>query len=140
MDAGRSQFSMGNVGPGGIAAQGDHISIYKGSTAEELVAALEAKGFIQTAERGGLERRTVIKLAQRLKPDDNNLDFDQAVIELEHAVTIALDVVARGVQGANQDDFVNLVLARVAEKTRVGDFDDSANTINQALAELDANY
>jgi tetratricopeptide (TPR) repeat protein len=104
----------------------------------ELVAVLETKGVIQTAEKAGLERPTVIKLAQRLKPD--LLDFDQAVIELEHAVTVALDVIARGEQGANQNDFVNLVLARVAEKTRAGDFDDSASTIDQALAEMDANY
>src|SRR4051794_6593925 len=132
MPSERPQFQVGNVGPGGIAAQGDHISIYKGSTAEELVAALEAKGFIQKAERGGLERQTLIKLAQRLKP--SLLDFDQAVIELEHAVTVALDVIARGEQGANRDDFVNLVLARVAEKTRAGNFDDSASAIDQALA------
>src|SRR5690242_3092304 len=142
MEAGQSRFVVGNVGAGARIIQGDNNSVtvnYKGSTAEQIVAVLEAKGFLQAAERGGLERHTVIKLAQRLKPD-TSLDFEQAVIELEHAVTVALDVIARGEQGANQDDFVNLVLARVAEKTRAGDFDDSASTIDQALAEMDANY
>ena len=134
------QYKVGNVGSRSVILQGQNIqNITYGSTAEELVAVLEAKGVIQTAKGAGLERQAVIKLAQRLKPDDV-LDFDQAVRELERAVAVALDVIARGEQGANQDDFLDIVLARVAEKTRVGDFDGGASTIDQALAELDAKY
>ena len=103
-----------------------------GPTAEEIVAVLEAKGVIRTAETAGLERQAIVKIAQRLKPDV--LDFDQAVRELKHAVTVALDVIARGERGANRDDFVNAVLAHVAEKTRVGDFDGGASTIASGLA------
>ena len=107
-----------------------------GPTAEELVAVLEAKGVLRTAETAGLERQTIIKLAQRLKPEV--LEFDQAVRELEHVVVIARDVIARGERGTNHDAFVNAVLARVAEKTRSGDLDDGASTIDTGLAELDA--
>lgn len=105
----------------------------------KLIAALDARGVTPTAERAGLEPQTIIKLAQRLKPDAT-LDFDQAVLELEHAVAIALDVIGRGERGASQDDFVNTVLARVAGKARAGDFDGGASTIEQALAELDRNH
>src|SRR5437868_4288859 len=48
-----------------------------GPTAEELVAALEAKGLLVASEVAGLQRRTIISLAESLKPDV--LDFEQAV-------------------------------------------------------------
>jgi tetratricopeptide (TPR) repeat protein len=110
-----------------------------GLTAEELVEVLEARGFIRTAENAGLERRTIINLAQRVKPDDV-LDFDQAIRELERAVAVALDLVARGKRGTNHDDFVNAVLADVANKTRIGDLDGGATTIDQGIAKLAATH
>src|ERR1700730_18845170 len=82
-----------------------------GFTIEELVATLEAKGLLVASELAGLQRRTIIALARRLKTDV--LDFRQAVTELERAVEIALDVIARGERGTNDDAFVNTVLARV---------------------------
>jgi len=97
-----------------------------------LVAALD----MRRAESGGLERETIIKIARRLRPDEM-LDFDQAVVELERAVDVALDVIARGERGSNYDAFVDLVLAKVAEKTRFGDFDGGAQAVNEALIELD---
>jgi len=106
-----------------------------GPTAEELVAALEARGMLGASESAGLQRRVIIGLAHRLKPDV--LDFEQAITELERAVEVALDVIARGERGTNDDAFVNAVLARVAEKTRIGDLDGGASTIDQGLAELD---
>ena len=110
------QYKVGNVGSRSVILQGQNIqNITYGSTAEELVAVLEAKGVIQTAKGAGLERQAVIKLAQRLKPDDV-LEFEQAVTELECAVAIALDVIARGEHGTNEDAFVNAVLAQVASK------------------------
>src|SRR5439155_8352920 len=93
---------------------GDKITY--GLTAEELVAVLAEKGVLRTAGEAGLERQTIIKLAKRLKPDEV-LDLDQAITELTRAVEVALDVIATGERGANQDDFVNAVLARVAGKT-----------------------
>ena len=65
------------------------------------------------------------------------LDFDQAVVELERAVDVALDVIARGERGTNYDAFVDLVLAKVAEKTRLGDFDGGAQAVDEALIDLD---
>src|SRR5688500_16511038 len=84
---------------------GDIVGGNKGLTAEELVAVLEAKGVLQPAETAGLERQTIIKLAQRLKPEV--LEFDQAVRELEHVVIIARDVIARGERGTNHDALIN---------------------------------
>jgi tetratricopeptide (TPR) repeat protein len=55
-------------------------------------------------------------------------------------VAVALDVIARGERGTNHDEFVNAVLAQVAEKTRRGDLEGGASTIDQGLAELDAAY
>ena len=59
------------------------------------------------------------------------------MIELESAVNIALDVIARGERGTNLDAFINSVLARVAEKTKHGDFDSGARAVDDALAEID---
>jgi len=109
-----------------------------GFTAEELVAAMDAMGLLRPSELAGLQRRTIISLAHRLKSDV--LDFEQAVTELERAVEVALDVIARGEQGTNDDAFVNTVLARVAERVRNDDFDGGAGAIDEALTELEAKH
>ena len=103
---------------------------------EDIVDALAKRGVLQTAETGGLQRRMWSMLAQRLKPAER-LDFEQAITELERAVEIALDVIARGERGSNEDAFVNAVLAEVAEKTRNNDLDGGAKAIADALAEID---
>src|SRR4051812_28574892 len=110
-----------------------------GATEEELVAALERRGLLAGAETAGLQRRTIITLAQRLKPAER-LDFEQAVTELERAVEVALDVIAIGERGTNDDAFVNTVLARVAERVRSDDLDGGAQAIDAALAEIEAGY
>ena len=110
-----------DVQAGTISIQGVTV----GATEEELVAALERRGLLAGAELAGLQRRTIITLAQRLKPAER-LDFEQAVTELERAVEVALDVIARGERGTNDDAFVNTVLARVAERVRSDDLDGGA--------------
>ncbi|HEX2151317.1 MAG TPA: hypothetical protein VHG31_04885, partial [Stellaceae bacterium] len=105
---------------------------------DELVAALTL-GLRQSAELAGLQRSTIVKLARRLN-DDERLDFDQAVKELEHAVEVALDVINRGERGTNDGEFVNRVLARVAELIRRDDLDGGAAEVDIALADLDAGY
>src|SRR4051794_39214318 len=115
----------------------DHVTV--GATEEELVAALERRGLLAGAELAGLQRRTIITLAQRLKPAER-LDFEQAVTELERAVEVALDVIRRGERGTNEDAFVNAVLARVAERVRSDDLDGGAAEVDRALVELDAGY
>ena len=76
-----------------------------------------------------------MKLARRIKPEV--IGFDQAVKELEDAVGIALDVIAKGERGTNQEEFVENVLKRLAEMTKRGDFDAGAKAVDDALAELD---
>jgi hypothetical protein len=124
-----------DVRAGTISIQG--VSV--GASEEELVAALERRGLLAGAETAGLQRRTIITLAQRLKPAER-LDFEQAVPELERAVEVALDVIARGERGTNDDAFVNTVLARVAERVRSDDLDGGAQAIDAALAEIEAGY
>jgi tetratricopeptide (TPR) repeat protein len=105
--------------------------------AERVVRLLDERGDIQKAERGGLERDIVLKLAKRITPDDT-LDFDRAVTELENAVNIALDVIARGRRGSNEDDFVNEVLKNVAAHTQAGETERAVQTLDDALRELDS--
>ena len=104
--------------------------------AEQLLRLLEDRGMLKTAERGGLERAIVLKLAKRLKPDDT-LDFERAVAELENAITVALDVIARGRRRSNEDDFVNEVLKEVATHTQAGENERAAKAVDDALKELD---
>ena len=133
---------MANTGVELRDVQAGTISIHGvtvGPTPEELVIAMEARGLLAGAELAGLQRRTIIMLAQRLKPAER-LDFEQAVTELERAVEVALDVIAKGERGTNDDAFVNTVLARVAERVRSDDLDGGAQAIDAALAEIDAQY
>jgi tetratricopeptide (TPR) repeat protein len=103
---------------------------------EELLVDLQRRGKVANAERAGLEREIIVKLAQRLKPGEA-LDFELCVKELENAVGIALDSIARGQRGTNEDDFVNAVLERVAEQTKAGEFDQATKEVDAALVELD---
>ncbi len=105
------------------------------ATAERVIAALEARGIVRKAEAAGLERQAMIRIAGRLRPDET-LDFDQAVVEVEHAVGIALEVIARGERGGNLDAFVETVLRRLAETTRAGEFDRGSLAVDDALREL----
>jgi hypothetical protein len=94
------------------AVSGDIVGGNKGLDEERLVAVLEARGHLQS----GVERRVIIGLARRVKRDVS--DFDQAIAELERAVEVALDVIARGEHGTKADEFVNKVLSEIAEKTK----------------------
>jgi hypothetical protein len=48
------------------------------------------------------------------------LDFDQAVVEVSHAVDIAINVAKEGLSGS-RDQLVDEVLKRIAEKTKAND-------------------
>jgi hypothetical protein len=102
----------------------------------ELLEALDERGDTAKAASGGLDRDTIIKLARRIKPDEA-LDFDRAMAELDNAVNIALDVIAKGERRSKEDDFVKDVLARVAERTKAGEFDRAVQEVDAGLAELD---
>src|SRR6202022_3980508 len=62
---------------------------------------------------------------------------NQGIVELKNAVSIALDVIAKGERGSNQEAFVEDVLKRLAETTKRGDYDSGAKAVDDALAELD---
>ena len=108
-----------------------------GGTADDLVADLRA-GLLAAADLAGLQRSTIIDLAQRLNKDDA-LDFSQAVKELERAIEVALDVL-QGERRSNDDAFVNAVLAQVAERVRSDDLDGGAEAIDAALALIEAGH
>ena len=101
--------NTGTINTGGGHIVGGNLTI---NSPEAVVDALEARGALQAAETAGLQRRVIVMLAQRLKPAER-LDFERAITELERAVEIALDVIARGERGSNEDAFVNAVLAEV---------------------------
>jgi hypothetical protein len=135
----QEQYVGVNIAASVGAVHGDIIGRDKiGLDEKRLVAALEAGGHLQAAKLAGLQERVIVDLARRLKSDV--LDFEQAVIELQRAVEVALDVIARGERGTNDDAFVNAVLARVAAKIRNDDLDGGADAIDAALAKLEAKH
>src|SRR3954447_27023901 len=97
--------------PGTINTEGGHVvgGNLTINSPEAVVDALDACGLLQIAELAGLQRRTVVMLAQRLKPAER-MHFEQAITELERAVEIAIEVIQRGARGTNEDAFVNVVL------------------------------
>src|SRR5690348_6456155 len=127
------QYRVGDVGSSATVLQGENLSV--GLDEEKLVDWLEKRGLLKPAELAGLQRRTIIRLARGLNRDVS--EFDQAVVELERTVEIALDVIAQGEQGTNADEFVAKVLREIAEKTKREDFDGGVRAVDEALAELD---
>ena len=113
----------------GVTSTGDDV-------VRRIVAELDARGVGHRAAEAGLERQAMLRLAGRLKPDEM-LDFDQAVAEVEHAVDVALQVIARGERVGNLDAFVRDVLRSLVETTRVGEFDRGARAVDDALRDLD---
>src|SRR6202011_5859847 len=69
-----------------------------GDIAERVVALLD-KSEIAKAADAGLERTTILELARPLRSGEV-IDLDQAIVELRHAVSIALDVIAKGERGS----------------------------------------
>ena len=107
----------------------------QGEIVGKLLSALDARGETARAGEAGIERATIVKLAARLKPEER-LDFDQAVVELTAAVETAIEVAERGARGTNYDDeLVDAVLARIAERTKGGDFDGAAKEADDGFAE-----
>lgn len=115
----------------GQAAIRADLAAVPAATVDALMRRLQDEGALS-----GVERRTLIALAQRLTRDEVR-DIDRAVKELEHAVELATTVMAHGAQPSAEGDFVGGVLARVAEHTRVGALDRGGEAVDDALAELE---
>lgn len=105
-------------------------------TVARLLERLQADGLVTPAARGGMDTQTLIALARRLGADDVR-NFDGALKEIERAVDIATRVLTGSDAEQATDAFVGDVLAGVAEQTRAGDFDRAADSVDEALAELE---
>jgi tetratricopeptide (TPR) repeat protein len=92
------------------------------------------RGELASAAQANMERETIFRLARGIRPEV--IGFDQAVKELENAVGIALDVIAKGERGTNQEAFVEDILKRLAETTKTGDYDGGAKAVDDAVAEF----
>jgi hypothetical protein len=86
---------------------------------KRVVDELVRQGVVKRAEGAGIETSVIASLAARLKPTQK-LDFAQAVVEVSHAVDIAIDVAKEG-SGDSNDQLVNETLKRIAEKTKAND-------------------
>jgi competence protein ComGC len=100
---------------------GSHIEVHCLSKEDiaRVVDELVRQGVVKRAEDAGIETSVIAGLAARLKPTQK-LDFAQAVVEVSHAVDIAMNVVAEGSSGSS-DQLVDEVLKRIAEKTKAND-------------------
>jgi tetratricopeptide (TPR) repeat protein len=100
---------------------GSHIEVHCLSKEDiaRVIDELVRQGVVRRAEDAGIERSVIVSLAARLKPTEK-LDFAQAVVEVSHAVDVAIGVVAVGTNGSN-DNLVDEVVKRVAEKTKAND-------------------
>ena len=106
------------------------------AVAERILQLLDDRGHLKKAERGGLERDIVLKLAKRIKPDDA-LDFERAVAELENAVTIALDAIARGRARQQRGRLRQRRAESVGAHTQAGENERAVKALDDALKELD---
>jgi tetratricopeptide (TPR) repeat protein len=84
-----------------------------------VVDELVRLGVVQRAENAGIETSVVVSMAARLKPTQK-LDFAQAVVEVSHAVDIAIKV-AKEASSGSSDQLVDEALKRIAEKTKAND-------------------
>jgi len=100
---------------------GSHVEIHCLSKEDiaRVVDELVRQGVVRRAEDAGIETSVIASLAARLKPTQK-LDFAEAVVEVSHAVDIAMKVVAEGSSGSS-DQLVDEVLKRIAERTKAND-------------------
>jgi hypothetical protein len=104
------------------------------ATAQAVVAKLDRQGELAKAAEAGVGERAMLELARQLKPHEE-LTLDQAVVEVSAAVKRAIDVIRKGKRGSNLDDIVDMVRARIAEKTGAGDLDGAAREADRGVAE-----
>jgi tetratricopeptide (TPR) repeat protein len=103
------------------------------SKVDRLVSALAERGETAGAEQAGVSPEAIIRLAQRINTDID--DFDQALLELERAVGVAIEVAEEGRRGSNSGDLVDEVLKRIADKSAEGRFDEAAAEADKAFLE-----
>ncbi|MER2508825.1 MAG: tetratricopeptide repeat protein [Amaricoccus sp.] len=99
----------------------------------KLMAELGKRDEIEDARRAGISAERILGLARRIA--DDVPDLDRAFAELEQAVGIAIEVQALGHAGSNTGNFVDAVLARMAELSADGLDDEAAAEADRAFAE-----
>lgn len=103
---------------------------------QKILTTVQAQGQVG-AGPNQLAYEALLALARRLKPDEL-LDFDRAVKELNFTIDVALQVKVRGEQHLDDANrFVDEVLQQVAELTEAGRLEQGAESIDDALIELD---
>jgi tetratricopeptide (TPR) repeat protein/pimeloyl-ACP methyl ester carboxylesterase len=98
---------------------------------EKLLDELSERGDTKHAEKAGVSRQVIIQLAKRINAGVD--EFDQALLELERAVGIAVAVAEEGRHVSNAGEVVDAALARIAEKSSKGQFDDAASEADAAF-------
>lgn len=109
------------------------VQAIHGAKLDQILAALSVRdpGAIAAADEAGIPRSTIIKLARRILPTVE--DADTALRELEHAVAIAIRVAEEGRHGTNLGGFIDAVLARVANLSSNGRFEEAAAAADDAF-------
>ena len=119
----------------GVACVEHKLDAMPDAVAEKVVAAFEKRDEARRAESVGLERFVILALAKRIT---NVETVEQALVELERAVEIAIKVQEEGARGSNEGEFVDEVLRRVAALSRKGLFDEAAREADRAFAQWQA--
>ena len=100
---------------------------------DQLAAAIGKHTAAKAAE-SGLGREAILDLGRRIRLDVTG--FEQAVKELDYAVGIAVDVIAKAARTPHQEAFAREILARAAGAAKRGEFDAASRTLDEALDEL----
>ncbi|MEM1160752.1 MAG: hypothetical protein AAGJ28_07445 [Pseudomonadota bacterium] len=111
------------------ARQGQNIE----EMAETLRALAEQQGRMEEARAVGVNEATIIELARRVTESVETVD--QALIELDGAIEIAIEVKQDATHPSNLSDFVDQVIAKLAEQTATGQLDEASATADAAFAQ-----
>ncbi|WP_223424419.1 tetratricopeptide repeat protein [Tateyamaria pelophila] len=102
----------------------------------KLMDMVEAQGADTRLHAAGITPQAITQLAARISAKTD--DLGQAWRDLENAMEIAVKVQAEGHMRSNHGDFVDTVLARVAELSATGDYASANAAIDAALEDAEA--
>lgn len=100
---------------------------------QRLLSELNARGETAAARNAGIRLDAVVALAQQINREVT--DFDQALVELQRAVRVAIEVAEQAQRKTNLGAFVDDVLARIAKKSARGEFEAASTEAETAFAE-----
>jgi tetratricopeptide (TPR) repeat protein len=103
---------------------------------QELLARSDESGQSNRLHDEGITEKAIIRLAQRIAGETD--DLGQAWLTLQDAMDTAVKVQQEGRIKSNHGDFVDTVLARVAELAKEGEYSDASRAIDAALVEEEA--